>query len=476
MKPPFSPLVNLGKQLLSLEQPAMWRGDTGKHGNRRGYYLLAVALVCGLSLVTWQYWSKVQIPDEAGRQTRSAFLRWRGMIHELMGGGNIYIGRQEYPNPPIMALILWPFAAVPPLTGALAWLYVKVGLAGLAIIWLARIAAPPPLSLPGILLGVAVAIPAVIGDLTHNNVNIFIFFLVTACLECVRRGWDQIAGLALALSIACKVTPLLFVPYFLWKRAWRLLGATAVGLFLWLLAVPSLVFGWERNLQLLTDWYHLMVERPVFQGEVVSEHPNQSLVGWTYRLFTHSPSFIRYVATTDGDLPVPAAYHNLMEWRLETAWMVTKGWGIAFVALMMILCRTPREERQGWRRLAEYGWIVMGMLLLSERTWKHHAVTLAVPGLAVAATMAAGVGTRSLRRGLLLGQVTALLLIVVPGLCGRRIQDLALVYGTHTLAFLLQAVAMAVVLTLTSSRTVGTGNSTEMANTAVRLMRVASAR
>jgi hypothetical protein len=405
-----------------------------------------------MGLVTWKYTVKVQKPDEAGQLTRSAFLRWRGMIHEMIAGKNIYIAKQEYPNPPIMALILWPFAALPPLVGAMVWLYVKALLAAVAVIWLLRLASPPPLSMAGQLLGAVIALPALVGDMSHNNVNIFIFFLVVTCLECIRRGWDILGGLCLALGIACKVTPLLFLPYFVWKRAWRVLLGTGVGLFLWLLVIPALVLGWQWNIQLLGDWYYLMVERPVFQGEVVSEHPNQSLVGWTYRLLTHSPSFVRYVTTADGDIPVASAYHNLLEFNPRTAWVLSKMGGIVFLAAMLFLCRTPLHHRQGWARLAEYGWIALGMLLLSERTWKHHAVILAIPGYALAAALAAGVGTAQQRRYWLFSLALALALIIVPGICGRQVQDMALVYGTHTAAFLVLG-GVVISLLITAQRT-----------------------
>ncbi|MCS7271359.1 MAG: DUF2029 domain-containing protein, partial [Gemmataceae bacterium] len=305
---------------------------------------------------------------------------------------------------------------------------------------------PPHLSPLGHLTAVSLAIPALIGDLSHNNVNIFIFFLVAGCLECCRRHCDVAAGLSLALAISCKLTPLLFVPYFLWKKAWRLLLGCGVGLGLWLLVIPAGVFGWERNSQLLTDWYRLMVVRPLIKGEITSEHPNQSLVGWTYRLFTDSPSFVRYVPTVEGDMPVPAAYHNVIHLPANVVWILTKVYGVTFVLLMMLLCRTPDAERSGWRRLAEYAWIILGMLLLSERTWKHHAVTLVIPGVALAAAFANGVGTPQLRRALGGMLILALLLMVIPALCGRHTQDLALVYGSHTAAFVLLAVAIACVL------------------------------
>jgi hypothetical protein len=292
---------------------------------------------------------------------------------------------------------------------------------------------------------ILLALPAIIGDLSHNNVNIFILFLVAMSLELYRRGLDRASGLVLAFAIACKITPLLFLAYFTWKRAWRVAGACGVGVVLWLAVVPGAIFGWERNAQLFTDWYKLMIERPVLKGEITTEHPNQALPGFVYRLFTHSPSFIAYEKTAEGDLPVPAAYHNILDIGRPAAWGVVKLMTLAFVLAVVFLCRAPREERQGLRFAAECGLIVLGMLLLSERTWKHHAVTLLIPAAALASAATRDLPWRV--HGFVIGTLMAAgLLMTLPGLFGTRLQDLALVYGTHTAAFLLLTVAIGIVL------------------------------
>ena len=54
---------------------------------------------------------------------------------------------------------------------------------------------------------------------------------------------------------------------------------------------------------------------------------------------------------------------------------------------MLFVCRAPIratssatiDVRRGWRLAAEYSLILVGMLLFSERTWKHHCVTLVLP-------------------------------------------------------------------------------------------------
>src|SRR3954452_997695 len=80
---------------------------TGNPARFRAAFLaiLAVVLV-GMSL---KYAAKVARPGDDGKQSRSAFLRWRSMILDMAAGANVYVGVNEYPNPPIMAAVLRPF-------------------------------------------------------------------------------------------------------------------------------------------------------------------------------------------------------------------------------------------------------------------------------------------------------------------------------------------------------------------------------
>src|SRR5262245_39147871 len=65
---------------------------------------------------------------------RSAFRRWQPQLLELQSGTDIS-QRFNYPNPPVMAVLLEPLAKLPPLAGALLWFYLKVGMALLALKW-----------------------------------------------------------------------------------------------------------------------------------------------------------------------------------------------------------------------------------------------------------------------------------------------------------------------------------------------------
>jgi hypothetical protein len=163
-------------------------------------------------------------------------------------------------------------------------------------------------------------------------------------------------------------------------------------LVLFFFVVPSAVFtiqkgsvvaGCQQNWNALTAWVDKMIVPYVVHGEVTSERENQSLPGVLTRMLTPEPSFSKWVENQK----VPLAYHNVAELDRWTVKRVVTGCQALFLILMVVLCRSPvrangskpADVRRGWRLAAEYSLILVGMLLFSERTWKHHCVTLILP-------------------------------------------------------------------------------------------------
>lgn len=336
--------------------------------------LLSLALLLVFLGVGVQYFQK-------SSDNRSAFNRWRVQVQELVAGVDVY-QKHLYPNAPIMGLILYPLSLLPRIetgtvsvdVGALAWFVLKIGMALLSFCWCFRLCeeAGRPFPFWAQALTVLLALRPIVGDLQHGNVNLLILFLVTAMLRTFQRKQDFAAGLLLALAITCKVTPALFVPYFLWKRAWKSLAGCAVGLLLFFSVVPGLILGFGHTLKITRSWTEKMILPFTVHGEVTTEHQNQSLPGLTYRLLTKSPSFL------DED-DQPADYHNIAELPTDTARLIVKLCGFAFLGLLCFFSQAPLEPRTQSRLAAEYALVVLGMLLFSERTWKHHCVTLLLP-------------------------------------------------------------------------------------------------
>jgi hypothetical protein len=387
--------------------------------------------------------------------TRSAFLRWRPQLEQVEQGVDIS-AQFNYPNPPIMAILLEPLAKMPPLTGAMVWFSLKALMALVSLWWVLRLIETEIAPFPdwAKALTVLCSLKPILDDLNHGNVNLFILFLVAGFLTAYRRRRDFLAGVVLALAIACKVTPGLFIPYLLWKRSWRALGACAFGLVLFFYPglIPGARLGWVESQRQLASWYCGMVQPYVIEGKVTSEHINQSLPGLVHRLASHSPSFVAF----PNNIETPTRYDNLVTLTPQQVGWLVKGCVVLFALLFVVCCRTPAGQRRGWQAAAEHSIIVLGMLLFSERTWKHHCVTLVLP-LGVLWYHLAVVGRSArLRAGLFAAVVLALALLLITGIGPARertisamspgFAKMALVYGAYTFACLILLGSMAVVL------------------------------
>jgi hypothetical protein len=408
---------------------------------RRWFFVGLLLLFIFLSV---QYSLKVRKHGEAS----SAFNRWRRQVLALEAGEDAY-HLYQYPNPPMMGLLLLPYYKVPELPGALAWYYTKLVLAFLSLLMIFRLVEDPERPFPewAKALTVLLSLKPIMGDLTHGNVNLVILFLVIAALYAYRSGKDLLSGVVLALAIVCKVTPALFVPYFIWKRAWKTLAGCAVGLLLFYVVIPGLFLGQRHNLQLLDSWADVMI-RPALEGKVAySEHYNQSIPGLVSRLLTHSPSFSDWI---DGHIYHPLAYHNIASLTQGQAKLIILGCGALFGLMVLWCCRTPVNERGGWHAAAEYSIIILGMLLFSERTWKHHCVTLALPFAVVCYRLAlASEWKPRLAMAGVLGGVALLMASTSILGVGERVDDLgrlSQVYGAYVWVFVILTITMIVFL------------------------------
>jgi energy-coupling factor transporter transmembrane protein EcfT len=246
------------------------------------------------------------------------------------------------------------------------------------------------------------------------------------------------AGIVLALAIACKVTPALFVGYWIWKRAWRAIAGCGIGLILFFFVFPSLYLGWSENLELLTSWFRQMVLPYVVGGNVTTDHPNQSLPGLVFRLLTFSPSFSTYI----NDIYTPVEYCNWLSLSPQVAGWIVKACMATFVGLVVWVCRTPTGDRRDWRMPAEAAIIILGMLLFSERTWKHHCVTLALPFAVLCHRLAYEPNQRgAIVTALVISQI--LISTTSTGLLPNLWAEMAQVYGAFVGAFVVLLVALA---------------------------------
>ncbi len=140
---------------------------------------------------------------------------------------------------------------------------------------------------------------------------------------------------------------------------------------IFLLILPSLVIGPQFNGECLGTWWHQIMSPFLTQGASSPQEINQSMVGVLTRLLTDTETGTgRYDVRLDL---------NLVAWPPRTVRLLIKAISVGMLVLLAWLCRTKTTRRDDPRLLGEFALVVMAMLFLSERSWKHHFVTLLLP-------------------------------------------------------------------------------------------------
>jgi hypothetical protein len=327
--------------------------------------------------VFWSLWALIVVIAAAfyydkAADHRSAFVRWRPQVLQFWDGVNIY-DKMLFPTPPLMPITLYPLMRLPTLAGAMCWFALKVAMASAAMVMCFRFIRPrdgtyPPMFRSLVLL---LSVRPILGDLHHGNNNLLILFLVVAMLSAWRQGYDVGAGLLLALATTYKVTPALFFVYFAYKRSWRTVMWGLLGMGIFLLIVPSLIIGPRFNAECLSMWWNRMVMPFVAEGAASPQEVNQSIGGVLYRLLTKRVAASGpYVLERDV---------NIVALSPETVRLIIKVVTGALIGLLALLCRTRAAGRRDPRLLGEFALVVLTMLFVSERSWKHHYVTVLLP-------------------------------------------------------------------------------------------------
>jgi hypothetical protein len=303
---------------------------------------------------------------------RSAFVRWRPQVIKFWEGVNIY-DKMLFPNPPILPITLGPLMALPPVAGAMTWFAIKVVLTSFALVLCLKFVQTPGQPFPPFFQSAVLllSLRPIVGDLHHGNINLLILFLIVGMFQVWREGHDMLAGVLLGLAISYKVTPALFILYFAYKRSWRTVGATFAGLLLFLVVVPSLIVGPRFNFDCLQMWWHRMLTPFLVDGNTSPMEINQSMVGVLTRLLTEIPP-----GNNRYDLHLDV---NLVSWPPELVSYLVKFLTVVLVGLLAFFCRTKSKDRDDPRYLGEIALVVLTMLFVSERSWKHHFVTLLFP-------------------------------------------------------------------------------------------------
>jgi alpha-1,2-mannosyltransferase len=174
-----------------------------------------------------------------------------------------------------------------------------------------------------------------------------------------RSGHQKLSGLLLGLVISLKITPILFLCYFLIKKRW----AVAVSTVITLLAIGTasvILAGWEINLTFLNNIMRL-------SGLSLASWNNQPIDGFLLRWKT-------------GGL-------HLYDWHLLSIPWTLKAIKYALLAFVASLwfasLRQPMNTRDNHRDLLVFSLTLIISVMFSPIAWTHYLLFFIFPCLAL---------------------------------------------------------------------------------------------
>ncbi|MCK4385756.1 MAG: DUF2029 domain-containing protein [candidate division Zixibacteria bacterium] len=199
---------------------------------------------------------------------------------------NFEDGHYLYKYSPFFALLVAPIGLLPLSYASFLWL-LGMCVSLFFIIKMSKkmiMGDKPP---PGYfyLLSLLLASKFLVREIRLGQTDFLILLFLFLCLLFLQRGKEFVAGIFLALSILIKPTSLIFFPYFLYKRRFRT-AASAILMSLVFLVLPSLVYGFSKNMNLLLGWKTIM---SASSPPLLAVDMNQSIFAFFYRLLTPAP-------------------------------------------------------------------------------------------------------------------------------------------------------------------------------------------
>ncbi|MCC7415709.1 MAG: DUF2029 domain-containing protein [Acidobacteria bacterium] len=419
-------------------------------------WLAAAALVATFAIAVQQHHrTTLKLADPAGGHV-SDFDRWMIMAPQFVHGGADYV-TDELPTPPLSLLVLGPLAALSRPDAAFVWVLLKLPLAISVFLMAARIVARAGVTLTpeAVALVVAGWWLAVVVDMQEGQTNFLALApLVAGLLFAQRqtRAGDAAAGALIGLGAAMKVTPIVFVVYFAWRRRWTIAASALASVAACSLIVPAIAFGWQQNLRWFGQWARIMILPYVSEGAVVYS-TSQSVPSAALRLLTDAPAFdSHHGGVTESH------FMNVLSLSNAAARQILRLCTVAAGAAGLWWTRRPLAALRSPRYVVEIGAVAAFMLWFSERTWVHHYIsflpTLMAAGMVLSDPRCSTRSARTVRAALVLFAATTLLASEAGKLLGPDGVDWAKAAGVYLWPSMAVTIA---VLTASARRGAGAG-------------------
>jgi hypothetical protein len=292
-------------------------------------------------------------------------------------------------------------------------------------------------------VSLALVLNFVLADLENQAYDVLVFFFVLIGLTGLTREKPVWSIIGFGLGAALKATPLLFFPYILFRKGWKLF-TLCVLCYLTLSLLPDLFLNVEDGLTTYYgNWIRQVALQPFFPGDSGGmqqswegeNNLNQSLRAFVYRI----------------TLGIHIQQH-----------FIPILYGVYGLCLLYMLWVFSRSVKLHNYVLLDGSLLLIGMLLLSPMSSKSHFVTLMLPFMVVTAYM---MTDQRLRTGLILTSVlsSALNNLTSKDLVGRQLSVMAGYWGSVTLGTITLALVIGYLVSFKTKKQVATRSAIEPA-------------
>ena len=197
-------------------------------------------------------------------------------------------GHLQFKYAPVSALIYAPLALLPYETAKVIWYILEICLL-FAVFWVSYKLLPSRLKGPWFVLGLSfLALLKFIGrEIELGQVNILIIFVLIMMLRTVVKKKDVPAGILWGISLFVKPYALIFLPYFILKKRFKLIATGLIVLIVGL-ALPVLTFGFKGNLLVLKEWAFTLSRSTPGQ---IAAGDTASLYAFLWKILPGHPDF-----------------------------------------------------------------------------------------------------------------------------------------------------------------------------------------
>lgn len=353
-------------------------------------FLVLLLVVVGYQTVYRAAWNS---------EKRTDLLVYRAAGEAILNGTDIYQAHDgrgwSYVYPPTSAILIAPLTLLPVSLMAFVWFILEALAIGGATWMSIQLLFPKPKNedLPWLVaIPIFTLLTFLVSGVQRCQESEFMIWLIVASIFYCLKNKPIYAGFALAAATLIKVFPITLAAYFVIKRKWSALIATLMGILLMGLLLPSLVLGWQKNINYLEEWAELVVgpalhsnqdrssASPLYDQLMDSQKPRNQSLESLFLTFNISADKTRYfvvgtglimfgvmffaafqVTTKQGELALAAAF---MVWHLLIPPISETHYFGVLIFPIVILAKILLEKTEG-REKARWLWVTLAVFVVN---------------------------------------------------------------------------------------------------------------